>query len=65
MSKLRDAMSSVFIFKVPTPQRDTASPFQLPIEKSISVPGRGQVIIGTLTKGTLKKGDPIEIVNIL
>lgn len=26
------------------------------------MPGRGQVLIGTVTKGTLKKGDPIEIV---
>ena len=47
---------------VPTPERDTKSPFMFPIEKSVSVPGRGQVLVGTVLKGMLKKGDPIELV---
>ena len=34
----------------------------LPIEKAITVPGRGQVLIGTILRGALKKGDPIELV---
>ena len=42
---------------VPVPERDLKSPFLMSIEKSLSVPGRGQVLVGTVTKGTLKKGD--------
>jgi elongation factor Tu len=47
---------------VPSPKRDTTSPFLLPIEKTVSIPGRGQVLVGTITKGELKKGAPLEIV---
>jgi elongation factor Tu len=56
--KLMDAIDGY----VPTPKRDLVSPFLLPIEKAISVPGRGQVLVGTVSSGTLKKGDPMEIV---
>jgi len=38
------------------------SSFLLPIEKAIAVPGRGQVLIGTILKGALKKGDPLELI---
>ena len=47
---------------VPTPERDVNSPFFFPIEKSVSITGRGQVLIGTATKGLLKKNEPFEIV---
>jgi elongation factor Tu len=47
---------------VPTPQRDLKSPFLMPIEKAIGVPGRGQVLVGTITRGVLKKGEAIDIV---
>ncbi|CAF0713005.1 unnamed protein product [Brachionus calyciflorus] len=47
---------------VPSPERDTKSPFLFPIEKTVSVPGRGQVLVGTVARGLLKKGDPMEIV---
>ena len=56
--KLMEAVDNT----VPTPERDTKSPFLIPIEKSVSITGRGQVLVGTVTKGTLKKGDPLEIV---
>ena len=47
---------------VPSPERDTKSPFLLPIEKTVAIPGRGQVLVGTISRGGLKKGDPLEIV---
>jgi elongation factor Tu len=47
---------------IPTPERDTKSPFLLPIEKTVAVPGRGQVLIGTVSRGILKKGENMEIV---
>ena len=33
----------------------------MPIEKSVAVPGRGQVLVGTIKSGSLKKGDAIEL----
>lgn len=56
--KLMEAVDST----VPTPERDLKSPFLLPIEKSISITGRGQVLVGTVQRGKLKKNDPLEIV---
>lgn len=47
---------------IPSPKRDLDSPFLLPIEKTVAIPGRGQVLVGTITRGTLKKGSPLEIV---
>ncbi|XP_033333012.2 elongation factor Tu [Megalopta genalis] len=41
---------------IPTVKRDYTSPFMLPIDNIFTVPGRGTVVIGTLTKGTIKKG---------
>jgi elongation factor Tu len=56
--KLMDTIDSY----VPTPERDLKSPFFFPIEKTVSITGRGQVLVGTVVRGTLKKNDPIEIV---
>ena len=46
---------------VPSPARDLKSPFLMPIEKTVTVPGRGQVLVGTILRGQLKKGDSFEI----
>jgi elongation factor Tu len=56
--KLMDTIDSY----VPTPERDTKSPFFFPIEKTVSITGRGQVLVGTASRGILKKGDPLEVV---
>ncbi|CAL1536723.1 unnamed protein product [Lymnaea stagnalis] len=47
---------------IPTPQRNLNEPFYMPVEKLISVPGRGTVAIGTIKKGTIRKGDAAEVV---
>ncbi|XP_066262692.1 elongation factor Tu [Euwallacea similis] len=52
IQKLLDALDSY----IPPPQRDITSPFMLPIDNAFSVPGRGTVIVGTLSRGVLKKG---------
>lgn len=41
---------------IDVPKRDLDAPFFMPIESSLSVQGRGTVLIGTLARGTLKKG---------
>ena len=46
---------------IPMPTRDTMSPFLLPIDNAMTIPGRGTVIIGTLKRGTLKKNAEAEL----
>lgn len=46
---------------VPDPERDLKSPFLLPIDNAFSVPGRGTVVVGTLSKGILKKNNEAEL----
>ena len=36
--------------------------FQMPIDNILSVQGRGTVIIGTIKKGRVKKGDNLQII---
>ena len=43
------------------PQRDISSPFSMSIESSISIQGRGTVVIGTVSSGEIMKGDKVEI----
>lgn len=46
---------------MPHPERDLTSPFMLPIDNAFSVPGRGTVIVGTLSKGVIKKNGEAEL----
>ena len=55
--KLIEALDS----HIPLPNRDITSPFLMPIDNIISVPGRGTVVIGTVKRGKVKKGDPLQI----
>lgn len=43
------------------PKRDYDGPLVMPVESAVSIPGRGTVIIGTVQRGTLKKGDPLQL----
>lgn len=56
--KLIAAMDSYF----EPPKRDTEGPILAPLEGAINVKGRGTVVIGTLFRGTLRRGDPVEII---
>jgi elongation factor Tu len=58
--ELMDAVDSY----IPTPERDTDRPFMMAIEDVFSIKGRGTVVTGRVDRGTLKKGDEIEIVGI-
>nr|XP_023017985.1 uncharacterized protein LOC111507003 [Leptinotarsa decemlineata] len=46
---------------LPDPERDTTSPFVLPIDNAFLVPGRGTVVVGTINKGTIKKNTEAEL----
>ena len=49
---------------IPTPERATALPFLMPVEDVFSIKGRGTVVTGRITQGTIKVGEEIEIVGL-
>jgi elongation factor Tu len=49
---------------VPVPQRDLAEPFLMPIESVLTISGRGTVVTGAIERGTLRVGDPVEVVGL-
>ncbi len=58
--ELMDAVDSY----IPTPERDTDKPFLMPVEDIFTITGRGTVATGRVERGTIKVGDPVEIVGI-
>lgn len=44
------------------PERDKTAPFQMPIEDTFTITGRGTVVSGRVERGTLQPGDEVEIV---
>lgn len=56
--KLMDAIDEY----IPTPVRDTEKPFLLPVEDILTISGRGTVVTGRAERGTMKKGEEVEIV---
>jgi len=49
---------------IPTPTRDTDKPFLMPVEDVFSIKGRGTVVTGRVERGTLTKGQEIEIIGL-
>ena len=47
---------------IPLPKRDFEKPFLLPIEDVFSIAGRGTVVTGRVERGTVKKGEEVEII---
>jgi elongation factor Tu len=58
-----DLMAAVDDY-IPTPERDTDRPFLMSIEDVFSIKGRGTVVTGRVERGTLKKGQEVEIVGL-
>ena len=61
VEKIKELIDAVDEY-IPLPVRDLDKPFLLPIESTFSIPGRGTVISGSIERGTIKKGDELEIV---
>lgn len=40
---------------IPDPSRDLGAPLLMCVETAVSVPGRGTVVTGTITQGTVSK----------
>jgi elongation factor Tu len=49
---------------IPTPERDEDQPFLMPIEDVFSIKGRGTVVTGRVTRGTLRPMTEVEIVGL-
>ena len=49
---------------IPTPERQSALPFLMPVEDVFSISGRGTVATGRVERGTVKVGDVVEIVGL-
>lgn len=57
IKQLLDVMDN----KIKLPERDTTGPFYMFFDSKMSIQGRGTVVIGTISRGTVNKGDPCEI----
>ena len=49
---------------IPTPARNDALPFLMPVEDVFSISGRGTVATGRVERGVVKMGDEVEIVGL-
>jgi len=49
---------------IPQPVRAMDKPFMMPIEDVFSIKGRGTVVTGRVDRGTIKVGEPVEIVGL-
>ena len=49
---------------IPTPERQDALPFLMPVEDVFSISGRGTVVTGRIEQGKIKVGEEVEIVGI-
>ncbi len=49
---------------IPTPERDDAKPFLMPIEDTMTISGRGTVVTGRVERGKLNINEPVEIVGL-
>ena len=63
VAKVEELMNLVDTY-IPTPERDNAKPFLMPIEDVFTITGRGTVVTGRVERGQVKVGDTVEIVGI-
>lgn len=50
---------------IPIPKREKDKPFLLAIEDVFSITGRGTVVTGRVERGTIRPGDPVEIIGFV
>ena len=58
IAQLLDVMDT----QLEAPKRDTSGPLALFFDSKVSIPGRGTVIIGTISRGTVSRGDAVEVI---
>jgi len=58
VSELIDTMDN----HVKEPVRDTSAPFCMSLERGYQIEGRGTVVVGSIMRGTVKKGEKCDII---
>ena len=61
--KILELMDAVDDY-IPTPERDSAKPFMMPVEDVFSITGRGTVATGRVETGEVRVGDEVEVIGI-
>ncbi len=61
--KIYQLMAEVDAY-IPTPERSTDKDYLMPVEDVFSISGRGTVVTGAISQGTVRLGDEIEIVGL-
>jgi elongation factor Tu len=62
-AKIMELMDAVDTY-IPTPTRETEKDFLMPVEDVFSIAGRGTVVTGAISQGTIKLGQEVEIVGL-
>lgn len=62
-AKIMELMDAVDSY-IPLPERPVDKPFLMPVEDVFTITGRGTVATGRVDRGTIKVGDPVEIIGI-
>jgi len=62
-AKIMELMDAVDSY-IPTPVRETEKSFLMPVEDVFSIAGRGTVVTGAISQGTIKLGEQVEIVGL-
>jgi len=62
-AKIMELMDAVDSY-IPTPTRETDKAFLMPVEDVFSIAGRGTVVTGAISQGTIKLGEQVEIVGL-
>jgi len=63
VEKVVELMAAVDDY-IPLPERLVDMPFLMPVEDVFSITGRGTVATGKVDRGTIKVGEPVEIIGI-
>ena len=50
---------------IPDPERDFESPFLMPIEDVLTIPGRGTVVTGRVQRGVITIGAEVEVIGLV
>lgn len=56
-----DALLDAVDVGVPVPERYPAAPFLLPVQRALTLTGRGTVVTGTVERGTVRVGDRVAV----
>ena len=63
MARLRDLLDAVDE-AIPVPERLLDRPFLLPVESVLTITGRGTVVTGKVEQGSIRLGQPVEVVGL-